>query len=542
MIEDPYKNHIIFQKYLVKNRIGKGSFGTVYSGIITQTHEKIAIKFEKREKGKNGTLETEACRLIYLQGPYIPKIICYGNNHTHNILVQELLGRSLENLFNLCNKKFSLKTVCVLGIEMIKRIEYIHNKYHIHRDIKPDNFMTGKDEKENKIYLIDFGLAKKYFSTSKQQHIKFSTGKSLTGTARYCSRNAHKGYEQSRRDDIESIGYVLLYFLLGNLPWQGLKVKEGEDQFKKIAEKKCNITFEELTKNTYHEFLLFFEHVDSLNFEDEPNYNYLISLFQSMIDKYCNMCFYDFDWKKNVIEHFSSEQGKNFLKNNYNNNSFGNCNFYEVSNNKSRDVSLFVNKNNESKNEKDDSNEDNDIRKDNNLFINEDNEDENIKIKNMKKMRSNSSMNIKRNKDYSQFFDKKKKSIFNNNNNINNDDSNKNNENIENIINNHDKNINHLYTNRKYHKKEKMKNKKNSNIEVYDINVEISKEKGNEETRITDNNNHHTIHNKNNSNTKYKNTIDDNINENKTPNKKKKRHNSMEEIELKENIKCCSLF
>ena len=289
MIEDPYKNHIIFQKYLVKNRIGKGSFGTVYSGIITQTHEKIAIKFEKREKGKNGTLETEACRLIYLQGPYIPKIICYGNNHTHNILVQELLGRSLENLFNLCNKKFSLKTVCVLGIEMIKRIEYIHNKYHIHRDIKPDNFMTGKDEKENKIYLIDFGLAKKYFSTSKQQHIKFSTGKSLTGTARYCSRNAHKGYEQSRRDDIESIGYVLLYFLRGNLPWQGIKCKNNEKHYEKIGNIKQITSIDELCSGFPEQFKQYFKYVKQLEFKDKPNYKFLIELFKNVLRKICGV-------------------------------------------------------------------------------------------------------------------------------------------------------------------------------------------------------------------------------------------------------------
>ncbi len=554
MSEDPYINHLIFQKYLVKKRIGKGSFGTVYSGIITQTHEKIAIKFEKREKNKNGTLETEAYRLIYLQGPYIPKIICYGNNHTHNILVQELLGSSLENLFNLCHKKFSLKTVCVLGIEMIKRIKYIHNKHHIHRDIKPDNFMTGRDDKENKIYLIDFGLAKKYFSTSKKTHIKFTTGKSLTGTARYCARNAHKGFEQSRRDDIESIGYVLIYFLNGNLPWQGLKIKEGEDQFKKIAEKKCNTSFEELTKNTHEEFLLYFKHVDSLEFEDQPDYDYLIGLFQSMIDKYCNDCFYDFDWKKNVIEHFSSGQGKNIKKNNSNNsngNNNGNVSFIS-NNNKSKDVSLFVCKNNESKIEKDDrSNDDNDIKKDNNLFIKEDNDDDNFKInsgKHLKKMRSNSSVNIKGNLKYNDnFFDKenndKNKKNQNNNNFVNNEITD-----LQNINNNH--NINVLATSRKYNegnKKDKIKNKKNKNIEISDINVEVSKEKGNEETRITDNinnnnnNNNNPINNINYKNNNQKNNFNDK-NKNNQTNKKKKRHNSMTEIEIKDDIKCCKIF
>ena len=229
MSQDTNINKIFFQKYLCQKKIGKGSFGTVYLGINTLTNEKIAIKMEKKTKNNNGTLEVEAYRLIYLQGEGIPKIYCYGNNQTHNILVQELLGKSLEDIFNSMRKKFSLKTVCVLGIEMIKRIQFVHSRHHIHRDIKPDNFMVGREENENKIYIIDFGLAKKYYSTSKHQHIKFCKGKSLIGTARYCGRNAHRGYEQSRRDDIESIGYVLMYFLNGILPWQGLKVRQGED-------------------------------------------------------------------------------------------------------------------------------------------------------------------------------------------------------------------------------------------------------------------------------------------------------------------------
>ena len=348
MSQETYLNKIIFSKYQIVKRIGKGSFGTVYLGRVISTEEKVAIKMEKREKSSQGTLETEAYRLIYLQNEGIPKIYCYGNNQTHNILVQELLGKSLEEIFNSCKKKFSLKTVCVLGIEMITRIKYVHSKYHIHRDIKPDNFMTGINENENKIYIIDFGLSKKYYSTSKKQHIKFSTGKSLTGTARYCARNAHRGFEQSRRDDIESIGYVLMYFLLGSLPWQGLKIKPGEDQFKKIAEKKINTSFEFLTKGHPDEFLKYFKYCDQLNFEDQPDYEFLIGLFQTMINKYCNNCFYDFDWKKNFLEHLSLEQEKNntldFIKNDLLN--------------KSRDISLIVNKNNESKNEKDNDNED----------------------------------------------------------------------------------------------------------------------------------------------------------------------------------------
>ena len=322
---DSYINRLIFSKYLIRKKIGKGSFGVVYQGLNTSTNEKIAIKVEKRDKNQQGTLENEAMRLVYLQGEGIPKVYCYGNNQSHNLLVEELLGKSLEDIFNSYGKPFSLKTVCVLGIEMIKRIQFIHQKFYIHRDIKPDNFMTGRGENEKNIYIIDFGLAKKYYSVSKAQHIKFCTGKHLIGTARYCARNAHRGYEQGRRDDIESIGYVLMYFLLGVLPWQGLKIKKNEDQFEKIAEKKYNTPFEELTDGQPEEFLMYFKYIDNLKFEDQPNYVYLIGLFQTMIDKYCRECFYDFDWKKDSCTYVSRE----------------------LKETKNVDVSLIVNKNND---------------------------------------------------------------------------------------------------------------------------------------------------------------------------------------------------
>ena len=401
---DPYINKLIFAKYLIRKKIGKGSFGTVYQGINTSNNEKIALKVEKREKNDPGTLENEALRLVYLQGEGIPCVYCYGNNLVHNLLVEELLGKSLEDIFNSYGKPFSLKTVCVLGIEMIKRIQYIHSKFYIHRDIKPDNFMTGRGQNEKKIYIIDFGLAKKYYSVSKGQHIKFVTGKHLIGTARYCGRNAHRGYEQGRRDDIESIGYVLMYFLLGVLPWQGLKVKKSEDQFEKIAQKKYSTSFEELTAGQPEEFLNYFKHVDILEFEDQPNYVYLIGLFQSVIDKYCSDCLYDFDWKKDSLTYVSRSTN-------------------HTSNNKHADVSLIVNKNNDvsgmdysnineednDENDKEENDEKNKKKKrikkkevfmgeDNTPLENEEEVKENDNINYNKMRRSKSMINVRKNK------------------------------------------------------------------------------------------------------------------------------------------------
>jgi hypothetical protein len=220
--------------------------------------------------------------------------------------------------------------------------------------------MTGYYKSDNKIYLIDYGLSKKYYSISKKQHIKFKCGKSLVGTARYCSRNAHKGFELSRRDDIESIGYCLIYFLKGILPWQGLKVKKIEDQFNKIAEKKCQTSFEELTKDSPKEFLQYFKYCDELLFEDEPDYEYLISLFKKIINKYCSDCNYEYDWRKKIyaINHNSLMIQKNNNSRNVsllvNDNNFSNNN---ISNNLSNNISAFNSKDEEK--EKEDKNEEN---------------------------------------------------------------------------------------------------------------------------------------------------------------------------------------
>ena len=467
---DPYINRIIFSEYLIQKKIGKGSFGTVYQGKVVSTDQKIAIKLEKKEKDDSGLLETEACRLYLMQGEGIPKIICYGNNQTHNILIQELLGHSLEELFNLNGRKFTLKTVCSIGIEMIKRIKFVHSKFHIHRDIKPDNFMTGREKEDNKIYIIDFGLAKKYYSVSKKCHIKFRTGKNLIGTARYCGRNAHKGYEQGRRDDIESIGYVLIYFLNGILPWQGLKAMKGEDQFEKIAEKKYNTSFEELTRNNPEEFLLYFKHCDTLKFEDEPNYDYLISLFKTMINKYCIDCLYDYDWKKNTIPNLSSIKEK------------------EINNNK--DVSLLVHNNIsaiESKGEgKEEDKINNNIRLKKDVFIGEDKHiiENELKEKILKRNKSSNLLNrhslIKENLEMNNdtnINDFKKKDISNNNDNKN-DNVNENSNDI-NLNNNNIFNISNISP-QNYNKKENnfdelLNKRKLNNYHNYNLNKKIIK-------------------------------------------------------------------
>ena len=234
--EIQFNLQIVFNKYSIIRQLGKGTFGTVFAAINTKTNEKVAIKVEvQKDKPNLILLESESHKLNSLKNIIgIPKIYEFGKVDGFNILVMEQLGKSLNQLFKSQNKKFSLKTVCVLGIDMIKIIQSIHSKKLIHRDIKPDNFMMGRDNTRDTLYLIDFGLAKKYISNN-GQHIPYKTGKSMTGTARYCSIYTHQGIEQSRRDDLESIGYVLMYFLRGNLPWENIKCNSNDKNYDNIG-------------------------------------------------------------------------------------------------------------------------------------------------------------------------------------------------------------------------------------------------------------------------------------------------------------------
>ena len=243
--EDTFINKLYFSKYRAVKKLGEGSFGKVYKA--EYKGEYFALKFESRKEGQN-LLEAEAKVMSYLKGPNIPFIKSFGYNNDYNILVMELLGKSLEDIFNV-RKQFSVKTVAMLGYQMINTLQFIHDRHIIHRDIKPDNFVMGYDDKNAKLYLLDFGLAKKFRSSKTLIQYPYIKKNKLTGTARYASIHALEEMEQSRRDDLESMGYVLMYFLRGSLPWQGLRIKAKEDRYMKILEKKKETTSEELCKN-----------------------------------------------------------------------------------------------------------------------------------------------------------------------------------------------------------------------------------------------------------------------------------------------------
>uniref|UniRef100_A0AAV2KL58 non-specific serine/threonine protein kinase n=1 Tax=Knipowitschia caucasica TaxID=637954 RepID=A0AAV2KL58_KNICA len=283
-------------KYRLGRKIGSGSFGDIYLGANIATGEEVAIKLEC-VKTKHPQLHIESKFYKMMQGGVgIPSIKWCGAEGDYNVMVMELLGPSLEDLFNFCSRKFSLKTVLLLADQMISRIEYIHSKNFIHRDVKPDNFLMGLGKKGNLVYIIDFGLAKKYRDARTHQHIPYRENKNLTGTARYASINTHLGIEQSRRDDLESLGYVLMYFNLGSLPWQGLKAATKRQKYERISEKKMSTPIEVLCKGYPSEFSTYLNFCRSLRFDDKPDYSYLRQLFRNLFHRQGFSYDYVFDW------------------------------------------------------------------------------------------------------------------------------------------------------------------------------------------------------------------------------------------------------
>nr|XP_016463706.1 PREDICTED: protein CASEIN KINASE I-LIKE 3-like [Nicotiana tabacum] len=283
-------------KYRLGRKIGSGSFGEIYLGTNIQTNEEVAIKLEN-VKTKHPQLLYESKLYRILQGGTgIPNVRWFGVEGDYNVLVMDLLGPSLEDLFNFCSRKLSLKTVLMLADQMINRIEFVHSKSFLHRDIKPDNFLMGLGRRANQVYVIDFGLAKKYRDTSTHQHIPYRENKNLTGTARYASMNTHLGIEQSRRDDLESLGYVLLYFLRGSLPWQGLKAATKKQKYDKICQKKLSTPIEVLCKSHPVEFASYFHYCHSLTFDQRPDYGFLKRLFRELFTRQGYEFDYIFDW------------------------------------------------------------------------------------------------------------------------------------------------------------------------------------------------------------------------------------------------------
>ena len=251
------------------HQLGKGGFGQLYLGRNLKENDLVAIKVE--ERGSRSHLYAEFQILKEIENEKgIPKVYQFHKGHKHNYLMMQLLGKSLDKLFTEMKRHFSIKTVSMIGYQMVQRIEYVHSKGYIHRDIKPGNFLIGKSSEKERLYIIDFGLSKKYIDKITGKHVIYKEGKGLTGTARYVSLNTHYGIDQSRRDDIEGIAYNLIYFAKGKLPWQGVKTKNKKEKHKKIMECKEEYKEDKLCEGLPEEFPTLLKYARKLDFEEEP--------------------------------------------------------------------------------------------------------------------------------------------------------------------------------------------------------------------------------------------------------------------------------
>lgn len=264
--------------YRLIKKIGKGSFGEVYL-VSDKEGNQYACKAEEGSTSKNRLrIESNIYKRFaskkLLCVPYIHK---YIETKEYNLLIMQLLGKSLEMIFEECHNKVDIGTVMKLGITIVGYLEQIHRIGIIHRDIKPNNFMFGIGKYANNLYIMDFGLSKKWYSDG--NHIEFKSGRSMIGTARYASLNIHLGTEPSRRDDMESVGYMLIYLAKGFLPWQGLKKKTKENPIDKIGEKKMMIDLKVLCDGMPSCFYDYVNYTRNLQFNEKPDYDYLINLF-----------------------------------------------------------------------------------------------------------------------------------------------------------------------------------------------------------------------------------------------------------------------
>lgn len=289
-------------KYELEQIIGRGRFGRVYKGINTKTGEFVAVKLEDKRQESKLLEEAETIKEIRKNCTGVPEIYKTGNSSKWNYMIMSYLGPNLEELFIYCKKSFSLKTSILLSLQIFNIIKGVHESGIIHRDIKPDNFVIGFGESHNKIYLIDFGLSTWYIDKTTMQHNKYEHKHQFTGSFRYSSINNHKGIQQSRRDDLESISYMMIYFYKGKLPWQNIPAKDKRDKLKKTYDKKKDTKLDELCEGCPKEFKQIIKYIRKLGYKETPDYSFIKYMLNKVRkrNKILNDRKYDWDTDKDT--------------------------------------------------------------------------------------------------------------------------------------------------------------------------------------------------------------------------------------------------
>ncbi|KAH8412729.1 hypothetical protein KR009_004970, partial [Drosophila setifemur] len=283
--EDYHSKPIVVRDYIICGKIGAGAFGEIFRAKHRLTGDFVAIKMERNATKQPQLLFEYKLYSTLLSCKGFPRVLDYMPNGPFNMLVMELLGPSLEDLFCYCSRQFSLKTVLMLADQVVERLWYMHSVHFLHRDVKPENFLMGFGGNRRRVYIIDLGLAKTYWDAVRDVHVPPRKETRFTGTARYASINALVGGEQSRRDDMESLGYMLIYFLRGSLPWQGLKSVAKKQRHELIAEKKASTRLDDLCQGFPDEFHAYISYCRSLGFEERPNYLHIRRSFADLLHR-----------------------------------------------------------------------------------------------------------------------------------------------------------------------------------------------------------------------------------------------------------------